>query len=99
MAETPDVGPALKAGSAETTSLHLLLDSFVAITSELSPAAILERTVDLARLLTSARYGAAVALQDGTIAEFIHAGLTNTQFRAMPHLPRGEGMLGAVLTQ
>ncbi|TML78507.1 MAG: GAF domain-containing protein [Actinobacteria bacterium] len=97
MGDSPDVGPAL--GHEGTTSLQLLLDSFVAITSELSAAAILERAVDLARLLTSARYGAAVALDNGEIAEFVHAGLTNAQFNAMPHLPLGKGMLGAVLQQ
>ena len=90
MGDSPDVGPAL--GHEGTTSLQLLLDSFVAITSELSAAAILERAVDLARLLTSARYGAAVALDNGEIAEFVHAGLTNAQFNAMPHLPLGKGM-------
>jgi signal transduction histidine kinase len=89
----------LPGGSAGAASLQLLLDSFVAITSEISPAAILERAVDLARLITSARYGAAVALENGEIAEFVHAGLTNAQFQAMPHLPVGRGMLGAVLEQ
>src|SRR5439155_10207589 len=97
MGDSPDVGPAT--GHEGTTSLQLLLDSFVAITSELNAAAILERAVDLARLLTSARYGAAVALDNGEIAEFVHAGLTNAQFNAMPHLPLGKGMLGAVLQQ
>ena len=77
MGDSPDVGPAT--GHEGTTSLQLLLDSFVAITSELNAAAILERAVDLARLLTSARYGAAVALDNGEIAEFVHAGLVKSE--------------------
>jgi hypothetical protein len=44
------------------TSLQLLLDSFVAIASEHDVEAILEQAVDLARLSTQAKYGAAVAL-------------------------------------
>lgn len=80
-------------------SLQLLLDSFVAVTSERDVAAILERAVDLARLSTQARYGAAVALERGAIAAFVHAGLTKAQFEALPHPPRGLGMLGAVLEE
>jgi signal transduction histidine kinase len=100
MGDNPDAGKGLnRRPTAEPASLQLLLDSFVAITSEHGAAAILERAVDLARLLTSARYGAAVALRDGKIAEFVHAGLTHAQFDAMPHLPLGKGMLGAVLEQ
>lgn len=84
---------------AEGVSLQLLIDSFVAITSERDVEAILERAVDLARLSTQARYGAAVSLEEGRIAVFVHAGLTKAQFEAMPHLPEGHGMLGAVLQE
>jgi signal transduction histidine kinase len=83
--------------SARPTSLQLLLDSFVAITSEREVAAILERAVDVARLSTRAIYGAAVALENGAISAFVHAGLTRAQFQGMPHFPVGRGMLGAVL--
>src|SRR5438067_13930870 len=100
MGDRPDAGKGLeRRRDAEPASLQLLLDSFVDITSEHGAAAILERAVDLARLLTSARYGAAVALTDGRIAEFVHAGLTHAQFEAMPHLPLGNGLLGAALEQ
>ncbi len=82
---------------AEAASLQLLLDSFVAIASERSVETVLEQAVDLARLCTRARYGAAVALADGEIALFVHHGLSRAQVAALPHEPRGLGMLAAVL--
>lgn len=82
---------------AALASLQLLLDSFVAVASERDIETILERAVDLARLSTRARYGAAAAISGGLISAFVHAGLTQAQVEAMPHLPRGLGMLGAVL--
>lgn len=84
--------------SPEPASLQLLLDSFVAIASERSPEAILEQSVDLARLSTRARYGAAALLNaDGSLGLFVHQGLTRGQIDSLPHLPRGLGMLKAVI--
>ena len=79
-------------------NLQLLLDSFVAIASERDVDAVLEQAVDLARMSTRAKYGAAVVLDsDGGMATFLHRGMTTAQVDALPHLPRGLGMLGAVL--
>ena len=77
--------------------LQLLLESFVAIASERDVEAVLEQAVDLARMSTRAKYGAAVALHSGAIAAFIHKGMTTAQVAALPHFPEGQGMLGAVL--
>ena len=77
--------------------LQLLLDSFVAIAAETDTDAILEQAVDLARLSTQARYGAA-AVADGTrITHFVHQGLSASQAAALPPPPEGAGLLGAVL--
>lgn len=84
--------------SPEPASLQLLLDSFVAVASERSAEAILEQSVDLARLSTRARYGAAALIDaDGSLGLFVHQGLTRGQIDSLPHLPRGLGMLKAVL--
>lgn len=84
-------------GGPAPSELHGLLDSFVGLTSLREPAEILQRAVDIARLSTRSRYGAAVTLEDGQIAEFVYEGLTQSEVDALPHLPEGRGMLGAVL--
>lgn len=81
----------------DATSLQLLLDSFVAIASEQHEESILEQAVDLARLSTRARYGAAALVEDGRLTVFVHRGLTRAQVEALPHEPEGRGMLAAVL--
>ncbi|MEY2475982.1 MAG: hypothetical protein QOG87_1297 [Actinomycetota bacterium] len=78
-------------------NLQLLLDSFVGIASERDVDAVLEQAVDLARLSTQAKYGAAVALDDAGISAFVHRGMTTAQVAALPHFPEGLGILGAVL--
>lgn len=77
--------------------LQLLLDSFVAIAAEDDVESILEHAVDFARLSTQARYGAAAVVNGGKITHFLHQGLSGAEVRAMPHLPEGRGLLGAVL--
>jgi signal transduction histidine kinase len=78
-------------------ALHILLDSFVAVASERSETTVLEQAVDLARLVTSARYGAAATVADGRLSLFVHHGLTTAQVEILPHEPVGLGMLGAAL--
>src|SRR5687767_884723 len=79
------------------TDIQLLLDSFVAIASERDTEAVLEQAVDLARMSTRAKYGAAVSLGPTGITAFIHRGMTTAQVAALPRYPEGRGMLGAVL--
>jgi signal transduction histidine kinase len=81
----------------DSTSLQLLLDSFVAVASERDVDAILERAVDLARLSTRARYGAAVIVDHGQVRNFVHQGLTRAQVEQMPHPPEGKGLLSTIL--
>lgn len=80
-------------------SLQGLLDSFVGLTTLRTPREILQRAVGVARSSTQARYGAAVAVDDGQISVFVHEGLSQKEVDALPHLPRGLGMLGAVIEQ
>ena len=79
------------------SELHGLLDSFVGLTSLRDPVEILQRAVDVARLSTGSRFGAAVTIAEGRLIEFVHEGLTQSEIDALPHLPEGKGMLGAVI--
>lgn len=90
-------GPAEQTGQPITVLLLSLLDSFVGITALRDVDEILGRAVDVARLSTRARYGAAVAIERGEITSFIHEGLTHSQVEALPHYPKGLGMLRAVI--
>ena len=77
-----------------------LLEAGLALSSELSLPAILQRIVDLAVDLTGARYGALGVLgPDGTITEFITTGVTEEQRAAIGHLPVGRGILGVLIEE
>lgn len=66
--------------------------------ADLSPEGVLERIVRAALELANARY-AALGIPDGRggLERFIHAGMTDDQVAAIPHLPRGMGLLGEML--
>ena len=75
-----------------------LLEAGLALSSELSLPAILQRLVDLAADLTGARYGALGVLgADGTITEFITTGVTDAERAAIGHIPVGRGILGVLI--
>src|SRR5215211_3882597 len=77
-----------------------LLEAGLALSSELSLPVILQRIVDLAVDLTGARYGALGVLgRDGTITQFITAGVTEEQRAAIGHLPVGRGILGVLIEE
>jgi len=93
--------------SARDPQLHLsegrksvLLEAGLALASELSLPAVLQRIVELATKVTGARYGALGVLDpDGReIAQFETTGLTPEERRAIGALPRGHGILGALIT-
>jgi GAF domain-containing protein len=76
----------------------LLLEAGLALSSERSLPAILQRIVELATRLTSARYGAIGVLgSDGGISQFIYTGITAEQRAAIGLLPVGKGILGALI--
>ena len=82
------LSPALKAVS----------DAVLAVASQLSVDEVLQRLVDTARELASARY-AALGIPDGTggFRRFLVAGMSDELIAAMGPLPRTHGMLGAML--
>src|ERR671932_142324 len=75
-----------------------LLEAGLALASELSLPAILQRIVDLAAEITGARYAAlGVIGPDGMIADFITTGITQAERDAIGPLPVGRGILGVLI--
>lgn len=75
-----------------------LIEAGMALASELSLDAVLQRIVELAVDLTGARYGAlGVLTPDGrSIEDFITVGITPEQRAALGDPPTGHGLLGAL---
>lgn len=71
------------------------------LSSELSLAALLQRLVELAVELTTARYGAIGVIDDaGTgLSDFITTGVTDEERAAIGHLPEGRGILGVLISE
>jgi signal transduction histidine kinase len=88
MSMPESLSPALKAVS----------DAVLAVASQLSVDEVLQRLVDSARELASARY-AALGIPDGAggFRRFLVAGMSDGLVAAMGPLPRTHGMLGAML--
>ncbi|HYM51710.1 MAG TPA: GAF domain-containing sensor histidine kinase [Candidatus Limnocylindrales bacterium] len=85
-------------GSSSSDRRDQLLDAGLALAADLALPAVLERIVELAVKLTGARYGAlGVLAADGQIRQFITVGLTADERAAIGHIPRGKGVLGALI--
>src|SRR5919197_5294948 len=77
-----------------------LIEAGLALASELSLPAVLQRIVELAAEVTGARYGALGVLgPEGTILEFVPTGVTAEQREHIGHLPVGKGLLGLLITE
>jgi signal transduction histidine kinase len=84
--------------NGQTNHRDLLLEAGLALSSERSFPAILQRIVELATQLTGARYGAIGVLgSNGGISQFIYTGISPEQRAAIGHLPIGKGVLGALI--
>lgn len=81
--------------------LRGLLDAVVAIASDLSLDSVLQRIVDAACRLAGAQYGALGVLSSGgpekRLREFVTHGITLEQRALIGDLPRGHGILGAII--
>jgi signal transduction histidine kinase len=76
-----------------------LLEAGMVLSSELSLAGVLQRLVELAAELTSARYGA-IGVIDASrraLSDFVTTGLDAGQRKAIGALPKGHGILGALI--
>ena len=83
----------------EIDRLRAIVDAGVALASELSLDAVLERIVEAAAELTGARY-AALGVLDPTghgLERFVVTGIDADTQAAIGDLPRGRGVLGALI--
>src|SRR5215207_9438384 len=79
--------------------LRALLDAGIALSSELSLDALLQRIVETAAELTGARY-AALGVIDRTgqrLERFLTTGIEPEAHRAIGELPHGRGILGVLI--
>jgi signal transduction histidine kinase len=81
--------------------MRALLDAGVALTSELSLDALLQRLVETAAELTEARYAAMGVIDpSGTELErFVTTGIDPQTHAAIGDLPRGRGILGVLIRE
>jgi signal transduction histidine kinase len=79
--------------------LRTLLETGIAISSELSLDAVLERIVEAAARLTGARYAALGVIDpSGTgLERFVYTGIDNQEADKIGDLPRGRGILGVLI--
>jgi signal transduction histidine kinase len=87
--------------SSDENRLRALVETGVAITSELSLDALLQRLVEAAAELTGARY-AALGVIDGSGSElerFLTTGIDAETQTAIGDLPRGRGILGVLIRE
>jgi signal transduction histidine kinase len=78
----------------------LLIEAGLALASERSLQAVLQRIVELAVDITVARYGAiSVLAPDGRIDEFITEGITDQERAEIGDLPTGHGVLGLLISE
>lgn len=79
--------------------LRAVFDASIAVTSELSIEAVLQRIVEAAADLTGAKYAAlGVIDQTGTgLENFVTTGLDEETVRRIGDLPRGRGILGVLI--
>jgi signal transduction histidine kinase len=87
--------------SSDENRLRALVETGVAITSELSLDALLQRLVESAAELTGARY-AALGVIDGSGSElerFLTTGIDAKTQAAIGDLPRGRGILGVLIRE
>lgn len=84
----------------ETNRLRALVETGIAINSELSLDALLERIVEAAARVTGARYAAlGVIDRAGTALErFVTHGIDAETHTAIGELPRGHGILGVLIS-
>lgn len=85
-------------GAPPDVRLQKLIRANGAIVAELSLSALLRRVAESAREIVGAQYAAlGVVGADGTLEEFIHCGMDEETVAAIGELPKGRGLLGALL--
>src|SRR5262249_8131765 len=81
--------------------LRVLVESGIALTSELSLDRLLQRLVEPAAELTGARFAARGVIDETGqgLERFLTTGITPETFDAIGDLPRGRGILGVLIRE
>jgi two-component system, NarL family, sensor histidine kinase DevS len=81
--------------------LAALREAALSLTTELDMGHVLQKVVDLSRSLVNARYAALGVLDDAgeSIEQFITTGIDPVLRAQMGELPRGHGLLGALIKE
>lgn len=89
------------AEAAAETRLRALFESSVALTSELSLDAVLQKLVETAAALTGARYAALGVIDESGqgLERFLTTGISPETHEAIGDLPRGRGILGVLIRE
>jgi signal transduction histidine kinase len=84
---------------AETDRLRGLIDAGIALSSELSLEAVLEKLLRTAATLTGAQYAALGVIDRSgqTLERFLTHGIDDETHAAIGELPRGRGILGVLI--
>lgn len=83
-----------------TRQLAALDKATMAIAGELTLDKVLQQIVDAARDLVDAQYAAlGVPNNQGLLDTFIESGMSKEQTALIPHLPKGHGLLGALIKE
>src|SRR5262249_3094707 len=87
------------AASREADRLRTLLETGIAITSELSLDGVLERIVEAAASLTGAQYAAlgVIDRSGAGLDRFVTTGLDDEAVRTIGEEPHGHGILGVLI--
>ncbi len=83
----------------QTDRLRVLVDAGIALSSELSLDALLQRLVETAAALTEARYAALGVIDKAGqgLERFLTTGVDTDTHAAIGDLPRGRGLLGVLI--
>lgn len=94
------LGHAQRQSEQRVRHLAAVNEASLALASELDVASVLQRVVDLSRMVTVARYGALAMLDEsGQIGKFITSGISQEERDQLGALPEGKGLLGAVIRE
>ncbi|MCI0890110.1 MAG: GAF domain-containing sensor histidine kinase [Chloroflexi bacterium] len=92
------LGQAQQETDERARELAAINEASLALSSDLDLSSLLQRVVDLSRVVTGAKYGALAMLgEDGDIAQFVTSGLSQAERDRIGALPEGRGLLGAVI--
>ena len=91
----------MESATGHVDRLRILVESGIALSSELSLDALLQRIVETAAQLTAARYAALGVIDKSgqALERFLTTGIDADTYAAIGDLPRGRGILGVLIRE